>query len=318
MKKKWSANKKAAVICGGIVAAIVLFVTFNISVFQLIGRINRFAISHESSHHMYDDSYYDYPYDYDYDYDYDYGYGYDHDYNHDYYYDENDGNGAKEYPKEGYGNWGNSEYYELHDAVREDLSYQVEFDTKTELFNEQGNISLDVIYPVIYSKQEIDVTSANKAVQKELDVLIDYVESVSEWLGEDEFFSFEAESYVTYMDEEILSIAYVESSYINGEAYENYIVSVNIDMESQMKLTNTQILNVNDDFSVEFRNRCEKQNGEIASLYSYSDQDITQLLTTEENLIIFYTPLGMEIGFNYYYGWVTVTYPDYQQYQRKF
>lgn len=306
MKKKWSANKTAAVICGGIVAAIVLLVTFSISVFQLIGRINRFTTLYESSHPIYDDSYYD-------------DYGYDYDYDHDYYYDYDDsGDGVKEIPKEGYGDLENFEYYELHDAVREDLSYQVEFDTKTELFSEQGNISLDVIYPVIYSNQGIDMTSANKAAQKELDVLVDYVESVSEWLGEDEFFSFEAESYVTYMDEEILSIAYVESSYINGEAYENYIVSINIDMESQMKLTNTQILNVDDDFSIEFRNRCEKQNGEIASLYSYSDQDITQLLTTEDNLIIFYTPLGMEIGFNYYYGWVTVTYPDYQQYQRKF
>lgn len=303
MKKKWSAGKTAAVICGGIAAAIVLFVTFCISVFQLVERIDSFNAIYESSNYDYDDSYAD---DYDY-YDYDY-----------YDYDGSDADDGEEAPGGAYGDGENTEYYELHDAVRDDLSYQVEFDSITELFDEQGNIYLDVVYPVIYSDEGIDLTSVNNAAQKELDALRDYLESVSEWLGEDESFYFEAECYVTYMDEEILSLAYVESGYLNGEAYENYIVSVNIDMESQMKLTNTQILNIDDDFSIEFRNRCEKQNGEIASLYSYSDQDITQLLTTEDNLIIFYTPLGMEIGFNYYYGWVTVTYPDYQQYQRKF
>ena len=49
-----------------------------------------------------------------------------------------------------------------------------------------------------------------------------------------------------------------------------------------------------------------------------SDQEITYYLTDSDYLIIFYTPLGMEVGFNYYDGWVTVTYRDYEKYQKKF
>lgn len=81
-------------------------------------------------------------------------------------------------------------------------------------------------------------------------------------------------------------------------------------------LNNTDLLNINDSFSVDFRERCERQNGEIEELYYMSDQEITGYLTENDYLIIFYTPLGMEIGFNYYDGWVTVTYKDYKRYQK--
>ena len=120
------------------------------------------------------------------------------------------------------------------------------------------------------------------------------------------------------MDENILSIAYVEYGYLDDEYYESYVISVNIDMESGLALTNSQMLEINDEFSIDFRNRCEKQNGEIEALSMYSDQDITEMLTSDASLIIFYTPMGMEVGFNYYFGWVTVTYQDYQEYESLF
>ena len=69
----------------------------------------------------------------------------------------------------------------------------------------------------------------------------------------------------------------------------------------------------NDEFTIDFRERCEKQNGEIYGLNYYSDQDITSLMNEESTLILFYTPLGLEVGFNYPDGWVTVTYPDYEE-----
>lgn len=298
MKKKWSPGKKAGVICGSIAAVVVLLISFYISVFQLMRNILIISAENERYHREYEDNYDSYAYE-----------------------EDNTADNEDEikdspYSYDEYEEI--SEYYEFHDAIRDDLSYWVEFENSTETFGENENIFLEIIYPVFYSDEAADMTGVNHAAQKELEALYDYVESVSDWIGEDEVFTFSAESYVTYMDEEILSIAYVEQGYLNGEVYENYVISVNIDMESKMPFTNSQLLNIDDDFSIEFRNRCERQNGEIESLYSYSDQDITELLTSDENLIIFYTPLGMEIGFNYYYGWVTVTYPDYQKYQRKF
>ncbi len=290
MKGKWSAGKITAVICGSAAAAIVLFIALYIDIFQLVRKILIINARNESYQQAYDD---------------------------DSQYDEYDDNDAEEdsYEKE---DGTDDVYYEFHDEIRDDLSYQVEFETYEEVLEENENISLNIIYPVLHSAEEEDLTGVNNVVQKELEEILEYVHSVSDWISDGEEYIFEAESYVTYMDEEVLSIVYVEHGYLNDESYESYVISANIDMESKIAFTNSQLLAIDDEFSIEFRKRCEKQNGEIESLYYYSDQDITQMLTSDDTLIIFYTPLGMEVGFNYYYGWVTVTYPDYQKYQRKF
>ncbi|MDE6844370.1 MAG: hypothetical protein K2J99_01200, partial [Lachnospiraceae bacterium] len=93
-----------------------------------------------------------------------------------------------------------------------------------------------------------------------------------------------------------------------------FLYSINIDMENGIILDNESMLNVNDDFSVEFR---DIQNGEISYLTRMSDQEITDHFDSTD-IIVFYTPQGMEIGFNYDEGWVTVTYKDYEQYLKVF
>ena len=109
-----------------------------------------------------------------------------------------------------------------------------------------------------------------------------------------------------------------EYAYLDDEMYESYVVSVNFDMESGMQMTNSQILDIDDEFSIDFRERNERQNGQTDGLEYYSDQDITEMLNDDDYLIIFYTPLGMEVGINYYFGWVTVTYTDYEKFSNPF
>lgn len=210
-----------------------------------------------------------------------------------------------------------SEYYDFQNDIHRDLSYQIEFKSFQETYGEHRNIFVEMDYPVVTGRSADELEGINNAIYKEVEAVETYGKSVTDWLPADEEFRFETECYVTYMDEDILSIIYVEYGYLEDEIYESYVIPVNIDMESRMALTNSQILNINDAFSIEFRERCEKQNGEIQFFSLFSDQDITYLLTSEDSLIIFYTPLGMEIGFNYYYGWVTVTYKDYQKYQNQ-
>ena len=48
-----------------------------------------------------------------------------------------------------------------------------------------------------------------------------------------------------------------------------------------------------------------------------SDQQITDYFKSDD-IIVFYTPNGMEIGFNYEEGWVTVTYEEYEKYLKVF
>lgn len=302
MKGKWSAGKVAALACGCILAGIVLIVTFYISVLQLRKDFLEANIKNsryqQSGHTASDDN------------------------------DAYGGEGGadsedrrsteSERDRNAAEEGSNSEYYEFHDELRDDLFYWGEFETFEETFGENENIFFSIVYPVFYNNEGIDFTGVNNAVQKELHLLKDYAESVTEWIGDDEQFVFESESYVTYMDEEVLSIVYVEHGYLDGDYHESYVVSVNVDMGSKMMLTNSQLLDIDDEFSIEFRKRCEKQNGEIRSLDYFSDQDITEMLNSEKELILFYTPIGMEVGLNYNKGWVTVTYPDYQKYQKRF
>lgn len=305
MKGKWSPGKIAALVIGGIAAGMLLFAAFYIEVAQLLTRMRLLALAGGREGQG---QYRELP---------------DRDSN-DSYADRGESTPFEQIPEVPYEEEPdeipeNTDYYEFHDAIRQDLSYQVDFEEYTSMFG-TDNVLLTISYPVISPNAQGDMEGVNHVVQREVEELKEYVASISGEIDGETSFYFEAESYITYMDEDILSIAYVEYGYVDGEYYESYVVSVNIDMESKMALTNSQMLEVDDQFSVDFRNRSEAQNGEIAYLYNFTDQEITELLTDDESLIIFYTPLGMEVGFNYYYGdgWVTVTYKDYEKYQRRF
>ena len=118
------------------------------------------------------------------------------------------------------------------------------------------------------------------------------------------------------MEEEKKGIVFSEDEYGDYD-YDAFLYSINIEMENGIILDNESMLNIDDDFSVEFRERSDIQNGEIEHLTAMSDQEITGHFNSSD-IIVFYTPQGMEIGFNYDEGWVTVTYKEYEQYLKVF
>lgn len=293
MKGNWSSGKLTALILGSMAAGMLLLGSFCISVFWLLNDIGRESLQakeresrederQEEQEERSSDSYRRY--------------------------EEEEEEKTEE-------DWQESLYYDFHDEIRDDLSYHIRMEDLGCYYGDNNNVSVQVEYPVVWGIDSDELESINAALYREVDEIKRYGESVADQIGSEESFLFEADCLVTYMDEETLSVVYREEGYLNDEGYESYIISVNIDMESKMALTNTQLLAIDDDFSIDFRERCEKQNGEIAFLESFSDQDITELLTDDGSLIVFYTPMGMEVGFNYYYGWVTVTYRDYQKYR---
>lgn len=209
------------------------------------------------------------------------------------------------------------EYYEFGNAITEGLSYEISFENfeRNDFFeDEEGNFLMVCKYPIVTGEVP-NVEGINSEIMKEIEYVEEHVEQVADYLGGGNY-EFQVNTYVTYMSEDVLSIAYEEYAYLEGDYFESYIVSVNFDMETGMILKNTQLLDVDDAFSIEFRKRCEEQNGEIEDISYMSDQEITEYLTDEESLIVFYTPIGIEVGFNYYDGWVTVTYSDFRKYQQ--
>lgn len=229
----------------------------------------------------------------EYDYDYDDYYGYD-DYDYDY----------------------DDEYYSLRDDIRTDLSYSVDFDY-FEYESEYDNVNILVSYPIISGDSVPNLEQLNSEIRSEVDLFTEYFEEEYEqYLTEEDYFDALSTSYVTYMDEEKMSIVF--SEYVYSDYYNDvFLYCINIDMENGVILDNENIISADDDFSVEFRKRSDIQNGEITYLSMMSDQEITEYFNSS-NIIVFYTPKGLEIGFNYDEGWVTVTYEDYEQYLKVF
>lgn len=243
-----------------------------------------------------DDDYDDYDYDYDYDDWYD-------DWDDDYYYDD-------------------SEYYDFHDDVKYNLSYSIDFDYYN-YETDNDNVYIYVDYPVIEGDDVPNLDKLNDAIWAEVQYFTDYYEDEYEdyMTDEDDYFFAYAEGYVTYMDEEKLSVVFQEeiaSSYYDYA----YVYCINIDMEHGVILDNENMLSIDDDFSADFRARSEVQNPNSKTYLSYmTDKEMTRYFNSSD-IIVFYTPMGMEIGFNYdtdySHGWVTVTYKEYEQYLKVF
>ena len=301
MKKGWSSGKVAAVILGSIGAAIVLVISLFVSVYQLSEYIIAWdeyeteAREQERDRKKSEDKSEEWSWKED-------GEESEEDF-------EDDSKDEDDF------DYDYSEYYEFHDETRDDLSYQVSIED----FYMEADNGLNAqgmgAYPVITGENVKNSEIINNALKKEMSEIEKHVNEVSENIDKSESYLYKAECYVTYMDEDIFSIAYLEYGYLDGKRAESNVVSVNIDMDNGMVMTNTQLLEIDDEFSIEFRKRSDKQNGENELLDYYSDQDFTEMMNDEESLIIFYTPLGMEVGLNHDFGWVTVTYPDYKKYQ---
>lgn len=206
-------------------------------------------------------------------------------------------------------------YKELKTILRDDLSYSIKFDTAS-YQDRNGDVDIYCYYPII----EGDIANKsylNEIIYEEYEYFVDfYEENLQDEMWDDDYFTCTIEGYVTYMDEKTLSIVFAE----DADTQDYFLIAlycINIDVENGVILNNTEILEANDDFSVDFRVREGEQN-ESDILDLYTDQELTEMFSNPVNLIIFYTPLGMEVGLNHDYGWATTTYKDYEKYLKRF
>lgn len=193
-----------------------------------------------------DDYLYDYDDGYDYDYDDDYGYDYDDEYDYDY---------------------DDDQYYTLHDEIRDDLSYGVEF-SGLDYETDYENVYISVSMPVVLGEDVTNLGTINEEIQREAYRITEFFEEEYESHikeNEDAYFEAVLEPYVAYMDEDKLSIVYDERIYSDLDSG-IYLICINVDMKNGVVLKNEDILAVDDNFTVDFRTRSDEQNGEIDPL----------------------------------------------------
>ncbi|NLL76958.1 MAG: hypothetical protein GX235_06895 [Clostridiales bacterium] len=204
-------------------------------------------------------------------------------------------------------------YTELKDSIRTDLDYFIEW-KNYEYEENDGKITIEIDYPVIGGDAP-NKDILNEIIVDEIVYFQEYFEAYSEYMLTDEIFNVYSEGYVTYMDEGVMSVVFCEQ--INTDYWQDYgLYCINIDMTNGVVINNSSILRIDDAFVQDFKEKSGAQNGN--DLDKMTDQQIMYYLTDEKTSIIFYTPVGMEVGMNFDEGFLTVTYQDYEPYMQKY
>ncbi|MBQ1171525.1 MAG: hypothetical protein IIX48_02850 [Lachnospiraceae bacterium] len=219
----------------------------------------------------------------------------------------------------------NHRYYEdLCSCIDENVSYQLSYKTEEQLDKDQ-----DVCMRVTYYQLEGDIPNLDQInEQLKAAALTDLDEYNLEKEFYDEVFEkygagylVDAKTYVTYNDDSLISFVTFSdkaNTYMSGM----HLYCVTVDLETGMVLDNMNMLDVDRDFVNRVVKNSNKQNGSISYL---EDTDMDELLyefENPENLIVFYTPCGLEVGLSYYsyyqYGWFSTTLTDYEKYLKSY
>ena len=208
----------------------------------------------------------------------------------------------------------NGLYYEApYNALRDDLVYQITFETGLHNPKEyEDRVTIQVEYPQLTgAAPNLDII--NSYLETEYLYYLKYFQEQYEPnITEESVFLIYSQGYVTYMDEKVMSVVFHEEIYIDGQSMIQYYC-LNFDMSDGVVLNNVDILNLDLEFAVEFRRREILENGD-EWLTDYTDQEILEMLRDTDYLVIFYTPMGMEVGLNLYEVVLYMTYSDYEKF----
>lgn len=215
-----------------------------------------------------------------------------------------------------------TDYYEsLCDSIDYDVSYGINREYY-EYVSEEGNVTFKVAYIQLEGNIP-NIDTLNKKIRETTCYYVDsYFESYQETDDYQGYIEYYSDSYISYNDENSLSVVLDENWSIDGDSGFT-LYGINIDLTSGMILDNSSIISVNEEFADAFRDKSDLQNGTgISGLDSISNVELLQYLNDDSTSIVFFTPLGLEIGYNYtvsdYYGWVTVTFKEYDQYIERY
>ena len=224
-------------------------------------------------------------------------------------------------PEETYVPSADDDYYvTLANAVRDDLSYSIEWE-EYDLTDDETGATAVGRYPQLVGGNIPQLEELNDLIETEatyFSTLYDYYRS---WQGENVVYNVESTGYVTYMDEEKISIVLEESYVMDGQSSIS-LYSINIDLISGEVLNNGNMIEYSQQLVDEFRSQNDYQNGQVTAVENMDDEQLLDFLSDENTNIVFYTPVGLEIGFNYTTsdstGWVTATIKNYERYVTKF
>lgn len=231
---------------------------------------------------------------------YDYGYGGDSYFGYGVPYDDSQSSNSSDYyvpsPDDKY-------YRELTDATDRNLSYGVTWQSLSMRPDDPKNTyKYDCSYPVLTGREEEKLASVNEEIRR---IACEYQDRYEDYDG-----GVLSYGYVTYMDEDKISVV-IRHSLNDGNKTDSMVRAVTFCMDTGEVMPHSDMVDTDEYLVYQFRSRNEFQNGEVPFVEELSDEELLKYLLDEEDSIMFYTPVGLEIGFNYEDGWVTVTLKSY-------
>ncbi len=165
--------------------------------------------------------------------------------------------------------------------------------------DENAYSSFSYTYPVVVSTKLPFAEEINEMIKEE-------AMSYRSIALEGENFGY-VDAYVTYMTSGLFSVVFIYDAYEGANNYYG-VSALNFDMVTGELLTMEEML-PDYDFMDKYRAICEVQNDYSASivLEAFSDDEIMSMIMNPETGVAFYNPVGIDIGFNYPDGWMTVT-----------
>lgn len=197
----------------------------------------------------------------------------------------------------------NADYYPfITDYIRYDLDYSVTFANYT-----SADERVECVYPRL-SGNVPDIDYLN-------DYFYTFMKETEKIANENDCNAI-SDAYVTYMDEEVISIVFIELYTFNDESTYESIYCHNFNIKNGTRIY-FELMDDSDEFLNELEKRCLVESTSDAPYLfeNYTKDDIrNDILTEDFGLVAFYTPLGMEIGLNYEGYWCCSTFKDYEKY----
>lgn len=211
-------------------------------------------------------------------------------------------------------------YVNLANSVRDDLSYQIEWE-EYNYVDDETQATASGRYPQLVGGNIPHLEELNAAIEEEATYYSNLYGYYKDWQEDGSLYASSSVGYVTFMDEDKISIVLQEQFMMDGTSSIS-LYSMNIDLVSGTIMDNGSIIEYSDTLAAAFRDQNDYQNGYVEAVDDLTDEELTDFLSDTDTNIIFFTPVGLEIGYNYTTdtssGWVTATLKDYERYTPKF
>jgi len=231
-------------------------------------------------------------------------YDYYDDYEDDYDYDDDDYDGEYKPDKD------DKYYEEITDATSLDLNYQVLWKSESiQPEDPEDNCHYDCVYPVFTGEDAEKFAAMNEQIHSLASKYENSYQEYSEGVS--------SSGYVTYMDEEKFSVV-IQYRLKDNNMVLPRLAAISFSVDTGKMLLPSDMAVIDMELVKQFRYRNSYQNGEVDYISDSTDEELLKCLLDEEKSVMFYTPVGLEIGFNYDGeenddqggGWVTVTLKD--------